>query len=305
MAEFRALRASVTRLWEGKRGRSAADYVEIVRFNEAIDQVQTVGFCRYLEKVDYLRNLLLATLAHDLRNPLGTISVGNQILRTTNLDDRQKRLTAQIGITITRAIKLVTDLIDDVGSRLGKGMRISVHSMDMGVAVASAVSEIQIAHPEKNITLSISGNLTGEWDEARLGQLLSNMIENAVNHGYAITPVDVVAAGDGDGVSISVHNDGLPISAAAMHVIFEPLISAGDPGGSRTSLGLGLFIVREIVRAHGGEIRVTSTTEAGTTFSVRLPRLLRSRPVKMPLSSTERVQKRKGAAANGTVVLFT
>ena len=113
MAEFRALRASVTRLWEKKRSHTESDYHEMVRFNEAIDQVQTEGFTLYMQKVDYSRNLFLGTLVHDLRNPLGAISLAAQLLRTTKLDARQGMLAEQIDISALRTVKLVNHMIDD------------------------------------------------------------------------------------------------------------------------------------------------------------------------------------------------
>ena len=275
MAEFRALRASVTRLWEKKRSRTESDYLEMVRFNEAIDQVQTEGFTRYIEKVNYSRNLFLGTLVHDLRDPLGTISLAAQLLRTTKLDSRQEMLSTQIDKSAMRTAQLVNHLIDDVRARLGKGLPISAHSMDIGSAVASAVSEIQISHPEQKITARTSGVLTGEWDSSRVGQLLSNLMGNAVQHGQDNTLIEVTAEGDTEGVTLSVHNEGRPIPPAAITTIFDPLTRAGgdkSEASSAKSLGLGLFIVREIVRAHGGEIKVVSTVEAGTTFTIRLPR---------------------------------
>lgn len=274
MAEFRALRASVTRLWDKKRSGSEADYFEIVRFNEAIDQVQTEGFTRYIEKVNYSRNIFLGTLIHDLRNPLGTISMGAQLLRTTKLDERQSMIAEQIEKSALRTVDLVSDLIDDVRARLGKSLPIVAHSMDLGTAVSAAISEIQIAYPKQKISLHTSGNLMGEWDGARIGQVLSNLIGNAVQHGQDDTSVDVAVQGDEAGVTLSVRNDGLPIPPAALYSIFEPMTRAGGDkreGSSSTSLGLGLFIVREIVLAHDGEIGVSSTKETGTTFTVRLP----------------------------------
>jgi len=274
MAEFRALRASVTRLWEAKRSRTDADYLELVRFNEAIDQVQTEGFTRYIGKVNYSRNLFLGTLVHDLLTPLGAISMAAQLMRTTKLDSRQEMLAEQIDNSTVRAVQLVNHLIDDVRARLGAALPIAPHAMDVGVAVSNAVSEIRIAHPEQKIIVQVSGVLKGQWDGSRIGQVLSNLIGNAVQHGRQDAAIDVIAKGDDGGVTISVRNDGLPIPAAALHGIFEPMARARDDKGEAgfaANLGLGLFIVKEIVRAHGGDINVVSTKEAGTTFTVRLP----------------------------------
>lgn len=274
MAEFRALRASVTRLWEKQRSRTDADYFELVRFNEAIDQVQTEGFTRYIEKVNFSRNLFLGTLVHDLQSPLSTISLAAQLMRTTKLDDRQEMLAEQIDKSAARTVQLVKHLIDDVRTRLGEVLPIAPHPMDMGTAVSSVVSEIQTAYPQQKITVQSSGRLKGEWDGSRIGQLLSNLIANAVQHGQEGASIDVIVKGDKDGVAITVHNDGLPIPHAAIHTIFEPMTRAGGDkieANSAANLGLGLFIVKQIVRAHGGQINVASTQEAGTTFTVRLP----------------------------------
>ena len=154
--------------------------------------------------------------------------------------------------------------------------------MDMGTAVSSAVSEIQTANPAQEFRVSTVGPLKGEWDESRIGQLLSNLIGNAIQHGKDSTPITVKARGDAESVMVSVHNEGPAIPPAAMQTLFEPMTRAGGDKTdmtSSTSMGLGLFISREITRAHGGEISVASTLEDGTTFTVRLP----SHPTKTSL----------------------
>lgn len=122
------------------------------------------------------------------------------------------------------------------------------------------------------IRYSSEGDLRGQWDSDRLAQVLSNLIGNAVQHGAAHAPISVVARGDGAEVVLSVHNEGRPIPEGALHDIFEPMVRLQDTEKTSTGLGLGLFIARELVTAHGGELDVTSTATAGTTFTMRLPR---------------------------------
>lgn len=276
MSEFRALRASVVRLWEGERSLTENDYQDMVRFNEAIDQVSSEGFARHTEKVNHARHLFLGSLVHDLRNPLGTVSLAAQMLKSmTSMDEKQKKLTEQIFISTTRTVELVSGLIDDVRARLGKGMPVNIHPMDLENAVELAVAEIQSAHPDQKISVWTEGNLKGEWDSIRMGQLLSNLIGNAIQHGETRRLIEVVAKGEETDVILSVHNYGIPIPAAVIPHIFDAMVQGQPdkyPSSSSSSLGLGLFIVREIVLAHGGAIDVISTAEAGTTFTAHLPR---------------------------------
>jgi len=120
------------------------------------------------------------------------------------------------------------------------------------------------------------GDLKGTWDGARLRQVISNLLGNAVQHGRGSGEVKLVIRDEGPAIHLSVHNDGAPIPRDALPTIFEPLVQGGSPElrAQRRpgSLGLGLYIAREVVNAHGGSIDVESTQEMGTTFSVLLPR---------------------------------
>ena len=131
------------------------------------------------------------------------------------------------------------------------------------------VLEIQATHPEAVVRFESRGDVTGHWDADRLAQVVSNLVGNAIEHGAA-APVTLVASEAGERVRLTVHNNGEPIPPQARATIFEPL-SRGTADSPR-NLGLGLFIARAIVIAHGGEIGVTSTAESGTTFEVALPR---------------------------------
>jgi signal transduction histidine kinase len=135
------------------------------------------------------------------------------------------------------------------------------------------IAELEGSHPKAVIGYKSAGDLRGEWDGGRLAQVLSNLLGNALQHGDVDRPVDVVARGDGADVVLAVHNAGPPIPKAALSDIFEPMVRhVRDARRAPSGLGLGLYIAKELVTAHGGKIGVTSTAAGGTTFTVRLPR---------------------------------
>jgi signal transduction histidine kinase len=171
--------------------------------------------------------------------------------------------------------RMVGDLLDFTRSRLGSGVPVVRKPMDLAKEASNAVDEISAAHPTCVLNLETSGDLRGSWDCARLGQVLANLLGNAVHHGSAATPITVEVRGDDAGVLLRVHNRGPSIPAAEIPGLFGPFkrLRSGDEFvGASSSLGLGLYIAERIVTAHGGQIDVTSSDDAGTTFTVRLPR---------------------------------
>jgi signal transduction histidine kinase len=170
---------------------------------------------------------------------------------------------------------MVNDLLDFTRSRLGSGVPVLRRDMDLAKAATDAVHEVTVAHPASVLRLETSGDLVGTWDAARIGQMLTNLLGNAVHHGAAHTPITVSARGFPTAVELHVHNCGPPIPAADLPDLFSPYkrFRAGKARvGSPTSLGLGLYIAERIATAHGGTIAVTSTDGDGTAFTVRLPR---------------------------------
>jgi signal transduction histidine kinase len=130
--------------------------------------------------------------------------------------------------------------------------------------------EIRAAHPEAVLRFQATGDLRGQWDADRLAQVVSNLVGNAIQHGGG-TPVTLIGEEHGDRATLSVHNGGPPIPAETLPLVFEPL-ARGRVEAASGSIGLGLFIARAIVAAHGGDIRVASSSDEGTTFTVALPR---------------------------------
>jgi len=145
---------------------------------------------------------------------------------------------------------------------------------DLGVVCTQAVDELKAAHPERTITCMVEGDLTGRWDAGRLSQLASNLVGNAVQHGDPTSPVAVAAKGNGARVEMTVHNFGPSIAPTEARGIFDPLSrgAAGERDHRSGSLGLGLYIAKQIVEAHGGEITLRSSDAGGTLFAVSLPR---------------------------------
>ena len=135
------------------------------------------------------------------------------------------------------------------------------------------LEEMRSLHPGRTFKLTISGDTKGDWDKPRIGQVFSNLLGNAVQYGFTDLPIDVTIIGDSKEVSLSVHNEGVQIRKEAIAGIFEALIRGETDDSASTNLGLGLYITKEIVSAHGGTIRVTSSEKDGTTFVVLFPRV--------------------------------
>lgn len=278
VSEYRALRASVIRLWTDAVGNLTRgdDLEDLMRFNEAIDQALAESITRYTQDLDHSKEMFLAILGHDLRSPLGTVIMASQfMLETGELGEPHRTLTTRIVRSAKRMNRMVGDLLDFTRSRLGSGVPIVRAEMDLSKEVTHAVEEMTSAHPECLIELDTSGDLRGQWDCARIGQVLANLLGNAVQHGVAASTVAVTARGSAKEVVLRVHNRGQTIPASELPGLFSPFKRLGvnpAPGDASSSLGLGLYIAERIVTAHGGTIDAQSSDEGGTAFTVHLPR---------------------------------
>ena len=274
VAEFRALRASVVRLWTAQRQTlGAAEVEELIRFNEAIDQAVAESLARYSRDIDATRERFLAILGHDLRNPLGAIATSTRfLLETGGSAAEQTQLIRGIENAGRRMTRLVSDLLELALSRLGDDMPINRTTFDLGMMVRDVVAEVSASYSRARIETHLEGDLRGQWDRARLAQALINLVGNAVQHGAADAPIIVEARHDAGDTILAVHNQGRAIPAEKLDDIFDGLKPGADGSRDRRHLGLGLFIVDKIVEAHGGTIEMQSAEESGTTFTIRLPR---------------------------------
>lgn len=277
VSEYRALRASILRLWAKEQGDEESD---VTRFNEAIDESLTESIVRYSEVLDHTREQFLAILGHDLRNPLGAIVTGATILTISDdIGARQIKVAARILNSATRMARMVSDLLDLTRTRLGAGIPITPKRMDLAPLCEQVLSELEAVYPESRLRAECTGDVIGEWDSDRLTQVVSNLVANALQHGGAGSVVNVAVDGEDDAeVVLRVHNDGPRIPEHDMKQIFEPMIRRAAPDGDRNARGLGLYIAREIVTAHGGAIDATSSDRGGTTFTVKLPRCQPPKP---------------------------
>lgn len=277
VSEYRALRASVIRLWTKECGSlTGTDLEDLMRFNEAIDQSTAESLNRFTGDLDESKEMFLAILGHDLRTPLGAIIMSSQfILENGSLEKQDVELLTRSLRSARRMNRMVGDLLDFTRSRLGSGVPVTRQPMDLAKVARDSVNEIADAQPESTLKFNAIGDSRGEWDAGRISQLLTNLLSNAVQHGSPKAPISVTVEGQANEVVLRVHNSGPPIPASALQGLFNPLklVKSGEtPTHDSRSLGLGLYIAERIVTAHGGSIDVESSAEAGTTFTVRLPR---------------------------------
>ncbi len=288
VAEYRALRASVIRLWRKSNPHpDGGDIDDLTRFNESIDQSLTKAVSSFTKRVDHSREMFLAILGHDLRNPLNSIAMSaDLLLQTGDLHGEPSELAGQISTSAAVMAGMIGDLLDYTRTRLGADMPVSFAPMDLANLCRDVYNEFKAASPTRTLRLQSEGDLTGEWDVVRLRQVVSNLLVNAIQHGAEGGPVEVSVRAQDSDVVLRVHNQGLPIPPELLPTIFDPLVRGAASESPRQrrpgSIGLGLYIVRQIVMAHGGTIDVQSSEEAGTSFTIRLPR---HHPVTNPITT--------------------
>lgn len=244
--------ADVTRLWIATAGElTGKDLQDLVRFNEAIDQGLAESTSRFMENLDNSRELFLAMMSHDLRTPLGAIIGWADVM--VNAEELPKTLregASHILNSGERMNALLGDLLDFTRSRLGSGIPIVRADMDVANVARHTIDEIAALHPKHVVKLEATGKLQGKWDEGRVSQALSNLINNAVRYGSDTTPIHVTLRGDAEEVVLAVQNRGPVIRRNELDKIFDPMHrGAGDqPVEPTTNLGLGLYMCRiEIV----------------------------------------------------------
>jgi signal transduction histidine kinase len=286
VAEFQTLRASVLRLWLEQAARPAAsDMEDMILLSDAIDQAQTEAVARFAALTRHSQQLFLAILGHDLRNPLNTtVMAASLLMRAPGIAAGHAEVAARAHRSGLRMGRLVEDLIDYTRTNLGSALPMTLSKGDMGTICRGTMDELRLANPQRAFQYDQDDDLDGVWDESRLAQVFSNLLGNALQHGARAEPISMRVESGGSNITVTIHNGGRPIEAQALASIFDPLVRFADPRMSRdgadSGLGIGLYIARAIVEAHGGEIRVASAEPGGTTFTVRLPRLPGERPVR-------------------------
>jgi sigma-B regulation protein RsbU (phosphoserine phosphatase) len=215
-----------------------------------------------------LREQFIAVLGHDLRNPLASISAGARILDRTAQTEKEHQVIAMLQTTVTRMATLIDNVLDLARGRLGGGIVLDRNAeKPLEPFLVQVVDELRLSYPGRAVEVEFNIDQPVDCDRSRIGQLLSNLLGNALTHGASDKPV-MVHAGTQDGFfQLSVANAGDPIPPAAMHKLFEPFFR-GNVRASKQGLGLGLYIASQIAKAHRGELTVVSTAEETTSTFV-------------------------------------
>ena len=275
VSEYRALRASVLHLWrKSVTGADERDLQELTRFNEAMDQSLIEAVRSYSTRIEESRELFIATLGHDLRAPLSAVTLSAQVLaQSGQLDEEHTEIASRVTVFVKTMTAMIHDLLDFTRTRLGRGMPVFPAAADLDLLSRGVLDEFRAGRPDRIFRYSSDGDVAGEWDAARLRQVLSNLVANALNHGDKTSEIEVTTSGAGPDVLLTVRNQGPPIPPAALATLFDPFVRPlNRPASPKEGVGLGLFIAREVVITHAGTIEVTSTEAEGTMFTVRLPR---------------------------------
>jgi signal transduction histidine kinase len=299
--EFGSLRAAVLTRWyfSGARLDSESVLQQGIRFNQAVDKALRDSGDSFMAALTAARDTYLFTLGQDLRGPLSAVHMASTVLGRPDFGPGTRQNAAR---RVRRALMQmdgsISDLLEYTRNRSVPGIPVDRSSCDLAHVCEASIDAARTGRPGRVFDVATFGDLVANVDASRIQQALSNLLHNAVEHGDGDTPIKLVATGGEGAVILSVWNAGPAIPEALLEAIFEPWVRAprggsDAPDRSQTSLGLGLFIAREIVTAHGGSIDATSSAAAGTRFTIRLPRAQPSSPaVAMPLSGNAALASR-------------
>ena len=235
---------------------------------------QTAALAEELRHRADFEQQLIGIVSHDLRTPVNSILLGvTGLVRGEELSERQTKSVVRIQSSAERIHRMIRDLLDFTQARLAEGLHIERRPTDLHELIQEVLEEVEATHADREIRLSRDGDGRGQWDPDRISQVVQNLVTNALKYSPGGTPVRIETHARNDGVTLSVHNEGAPIPPDRLGRIFQPLQRAsGEVDKTGRSIGLGLYIVKQVVEAHGGSVSVESSAEAGTTFTVRLPR---------------------------------
>ncbi|MDB5752428.1 MAG: sensor signal transduction histidine kinase [Ramlibacter sp.] len=253
-------------------GRAFFEGGRLIHFTGILQDV-TDAVRRHAEAQDraLFAEQMVGIVSHDLRNPLSAIDMSAQLLTRTPLSQQQRLVVDRVLRSAGRARRLISELLDFTQARVGRGLAVRKEPLDLHALASEAVNELSIAFPDRTIRHVQSGPGSAAADADRMAQALGNLVGNAVAYGAPDRPV-TVSTGSSLGVfRLSVHNEGAPIPADLIPRLFEPMVRGDDQNVGGRGVGLGLYIVREIARAHGGTVHVQSKEGEGTTFTVAVP----------------------------------
>jgi sigma-B regulation protein RsbU (phosphoserine phosphatase) len=214
---------------------------------------------------------MVAIASHDLKNPLTAIKMATDMLARGERSPKENQLLGHITRSSERAQRMIADLLDFALARVGHGISIALRTVDFHQVTAQSVSELRIAFPQANLVHQHSGTGTANIDPDRLHQLIGNLIANSVAYGDVLRPITVTSVLEQSQATMTVHNEGPAIPDSLLAVLFEPMTRGSERDDDVRSVGLGLFIVSEIAKTHGGSAQVTSLEAKGTSFSVTFP----------------------------------
>ncbi len=279
-AEFRALRASVPKLWREDIGEFGKDEIsDLGRFNEAIDQALAESVVEFSERSERSRDTFLAMLGHDLQSPLASMVLAAEFLIRPEARNGD---VAAVGERVKRGAMMmsgmVNDLLEYARSQLGGEMPLKREASNLRAVAIAALRDASAVHPGCAFELETVGDLEGQFDAVRIQQVITNLLNNAAQFRDKQYRVTLSLLGEPDRLKLFVKNRGPVIPVATFEAIFNPMVQLAQADGQSdrpaTSMGLGLFIAKEVTHAHGGTISVSSTTKDGTVFTVTLPREL-------------------------------
>ncbi|HEX5750241.1 MAG TPA: PAS domain-containing protein [Archangium sp.] len=258
-------RGLVARDAQGRPSRMIGSMMDITERKRAVERMQ--------EEAQF-RERFIGILGHDLRNPLNAIMLSaRQLRRRGAMSPMQQQLAQRIETSAARMGNMISDILDLTRARLSGGIPLHLSPTSLPSVCRQVVEELSVAHPGRDILVQAEGAGEGIWDPERLAQVVSNLVGNALEHGEREGPVFVRCRDDADQQVLEISNPGTPIPGHLLATLFDPFRQGGTMRSGRGSgLGLGLFIVRELVEAHGGQVSVRSTEDEGTTFTVVLPR---------------------------------
>lgn len=271
VSEYRALRTSVLHLWSDSTEPNAIPPSDVARFNEAVDEAIAESVLYFAAETDRWRNIFLGVLGHDLRNPLNAIMLTSEYIATRTTDEVIRTSADRAVRSCEHMRELLDKLLVYNQTQLGGDMNVDRVDVDLAAACRDEIELLRAAMPGADIHFRDPGVLRMACDASRVREAVSNLVGNAHKYGDRGGEIVVDLHADGGGAVLTVTNSGAAIPQEVLNQMFDPLKRGGASGGEEeaVSLGLGLFIVKQIARAHDGNVSVDSS-HGKTTFEVRL-----------------------------------